>query len=376
MRIAYYAPLKPPDHPVPSGDRKMARQIRRALEGAGHEVHLASRLRSRDGAGQAEIQMRLREEGFAEAEALLSAYRSSPATRPDAWLTYHLYYKAPDWIGPRVAAALGIPYTVVEASFAPKRQGGPWALGHQAVADTLQSADTIFVMTPHDRECLEPAAGPATRLVDLPPFLADVPSEAPPRQGARMPRMGPVRLVAAAMMRPGDKLASYRFLAEALSDLRDLDWSLRILGDGEARPEVEAAFAPFRGRTEFCGAIPPEDVPARLAQSDLFVWPGVGEAYGLAYLEAQSVGLPVVAQATRGVPAVVDDGATGLLTREGDPADFAGALRRLIRDRALRDTLGVRAADFVRRDRSLASAAAILDRGLRDAAGRRTRQCA
>ena len=42
MRIAFHAPMKPPDHPVPSGDREMAR----ALGLAGHEVRLASRLRA------------------------------------------------------------------------------------------------------------------------------------------------------------------------------------------------------------------------------------------------------------------------------------------------------------------------------------------
>ena len=46
MRIAFYAPLKSPRHPVPSGDRQMARLIVRALEKAGHQVSLASELRS------------------------------------------------------------------------------------------------------------------------------------------------------------------------------------------------------------------------------------------------------------------------------------------------------------------------------------------
>jgi hypothetical protein len=45
MRIAFYAPMKPPDHPVPSGDRRMSRLLIAALGRAGHEVELASRLR-------------------------------------------------------------------------------------------------------------------------------------------------------------------------------------------------------------------------------------------------------------------------------------------------------------------------------------------
>ncbi len=46
MRVTFYAPLKPPDHEVPSGDRRMARLLIQALELAGHEVEVAARLRS------------------------------------------------------------------------------------------------------------------------------------------------------------------------------------------------------------------------------------------------------------------------------------------------------------------------------------------
>ncbi len=60
------------------------------------------------------------------ADKLIAKYKKLPkAKRPQAWFTYHLYYKAVDWIGPRVAAALDIPYLVAEASHAPKRARGP-----------------------------------------------------------------------------------------------------------------------------------------------------------------------------------------------------------------------------------------------------------
>ena len=40
MRIAFYAPLKSPNHPVPSGDRLMARLLIAALQRAGHDVEI------------------------------------------------------------------------------------------------------------------------------------------------------------------------------------------------------------------------------------------------------------------------------------------------------------------------------------------------
>ena len=51
MRIAFYAPLKAPDHPTASGDRLIAGLLVRALARAGHEVVIVSRLRTFDGAG-------------------------------------------------------------------------------------------------------------------------------------------------------------------------------------------------------------------------------------------------------------------------------------------------------------------------------------
>ncbi|HVL74030.1 MAG TPA: hypothetical protein VM434_19325, partial [Beijerinckiaceae bacterium] len=126
-RVAFYAPLKSPAHPIPSGDRTMARLLWRALDAAGFASDLASELRTFDPVGDRATQERVRDASFAEADALVARWRADP---PAAWFTYHVYYKAPDWIGPRVAAALDIPYLVTEGSWAGKRAGGPWALGH------------------------------------------------------------------------------------------------------------------------------------------------------------------------------------------------------------------------------------------------------
>src|SRR5271157_147469 len=172
MRLAFYAPMKPPGHPTPSGDRRMARLLVRALEEAGHEVELASEFRSREPTGNPARQSAIADQAGREAARLIAAYAAlPPAGRPKAWFTYHVYYKAPDWIGPRVAAALSIPYFLAEASLAPKRAGGPWAIGHQATLAAIGAADRLFVINPADRPCLLEAVSDPARLVDLPAFL-------------------------------------------------------------------------------------------------------------------------------------------------------------------------------------------------------------
>src|SRR3546814_3315600 len=149
MRLSFYAPLTPPTQPNPSGDRQMARMLVQALRHAGHEVHLASRFRSREAAGNEARLQRLQRVGEKLAERLIRRYQALPARqRPQLWLTYHLYYKAPDWIGPKVARALRIPYVVAEASVAYKRAAGPWAASHRVVLDALDQAAAVVTLNP------------------------------------------------------------------------------------------------------------------------------------------------------------------------------------------------------------------------------------
>jgi glycosyltransferase involved in cell wall biosynthesis len=111
-------------------------------------------------------------------------------------------------------------------------------------------------------------------------------------------------------------------------------------------------------------------IAAILSEAAVFAWPGCGEAYGLAYLEAQAAGLPVVACATAGVPEVVADGETGVLTPPADAAAFAAAIVNLLTDRPRRAAMGAAARGRVMALHSMDAAAAelatALDRALID----------
>ncbi|MFB3078991.1 MAG: hypothetical protein ACE1Y4_13415, partial [Lysobacterales bacterium] len=74
MRIAFYAPMKSPEHPNPSGDRQIAQLLMRALDQGGHQVHLASQHRSYDGTGDTRAQAAIKREGGRLASRLLDAY--------------------------------------------------------------------------------------------------------------------------------------------------------------------------------------------------------------------------------------------------------------------------------------------------------------
>nr|WP_246742483.1 glycosyltransferase family 4 protein [Microvirga splendida] len=344
--------MKSPNHPLPSGDRTMARLLLKALDRAGFGPTVASELRSLDKAGDPQQQALIRQQSLEEALRLVERYKALPEQgRPCLWFTYHVHYKAPDWIGPRVADALNIPYAVAEGSRAAKRAHGRWALGHEGAEAALDRADAVFVMTAHDREALEAAKPPHQALVDLPPFLdaQDWPAPSARRSPGRVPR-----LLTVAMMRNGDKLASYRILAAALERLRHLPWSLDIVGDGEARQEIVQLFAPLADRVRHHGQIENRaDLKALYDTADLFVWPAVNEAYGMVLLEAQVLGCPVLAGAFGGVASVVKHGETGLLTPPGDIAAFADALSLLLQSRDQLRRLGANALRFVRQERDL-----------------------
>jgi len=138
MRIAFYAPLKAPDHPVPSGDRQIARALLQALCAGGHDAVVASRLRSFDGRGDRRRQARLRQIGAEVATRLIARWRGDD--QPQVWFTYHLHHKAPDHLGPVVSRALGIPYVVAEGSTAPRQRDGPWAEGHEDALAALRQS--------------------------------------------------------------------------------------------------------------------------------------------------------------------------------------------------------------------------------------------
>src|SRR4051794_9758836 len=114
--------MKAPDHPAPSGDRTLARPLFKALRNAGFPPgaagarpggrvlwraagkagsrrELAGGWRRGAGVGAAPSEDKRRRGGGPGAARLGAGGRNAPpGVGPRLWFTYHLYYKAPDWI--------------------------------------------------------------------------------------------------------------------------------------------------------------------------------------------------------------------------------------------------------------------------------------
>jgi glycosyltransferase involved in cell wall biosynthesis len=131
-------------------------------------------------------------------------------------------------------------------------------------------------------------------------------------------------------------------LIEALPEVlrRRPDAAVLIVGDGPLRRDLE-------GRARSLGVadrvrLPGHrgDVARVLGAADLFALPSLNEGLGLALVEAMAMGLATVASRVGGVPEVVLDGETGLLTPPGDAGALAGAILRLMGDAEARARMG------------------------------------
>jgi glycosyltransferase involved in cell wall biosynthesis len=121
------------------------------------------------------------------------------------------------------------------------------------------------------------------------------------------------------------------------------------LGEGECRPALERRRAELG--LEAAVKMPGfrEDARALLTQFDLFVLSSHLEGLCTSLLDAQALGVPIVATAVGGVPEVVQDGVTGRLVRALEPEALAGAIVEALDQPGLRAGWSRAAAEAVRR---------------------------
>ncbi|TGW06218.1 glycosyltransferase family 1 protein, partial [Mesorhizobium sp. M2D.F.Ca.ET.145.01.1.1] len=245
-----------------------ARMLVKALEHGGHSVQLASELRFYLRQPESKSFDALKIEAREEATRLTKLWHRDG--KPDLWFSYHPYYKAPDLIGPELASAFAVPYVTAEASYSRRRNAGLWADSQALVVRAIEQAALNICFTQRDRQGLADAI-PDASLGILSPFIDTSAFREKPARGC------PTRLVTVAMMRPGDKVESYRMLAQALGSIGHLPWTMSVVGEGPARDEVKAQFAGLPAeRIEWLGAIEPAAVPDALYRGGIYVWPGFG----------------------------------------------------------------------------------------------------
>jgi len=158
--------------------------------------------------------------------------------------------------------------------------------------------------------------------------------------GAIAPKVHPPRVLFA-----GNLIASkgVDVLIDAIALLRDqgVSCQLRIIGAGpeESKLHALAAQRALGDAVTWSPFILQHELPAEYGEATItaLVSRGQAEGLGLVLAEALLAGSAVVGTAAGGIPEVVVDEQTGLIAIDGDAADLARQIDRLLADRKLRD---------------------------------------
>lgn len=348
MDIAYYMPFKPMGHKNPSGDLVTGTELYNHLSEKKHSVELVSNLRCRWIYYRPKSWPQL----LREKTRILKKYSNR---KPNIWLSYHSYYKAPDLLGSYCCRKLAIPYVIFQGIYSTKHRKRFATLpGFLLNKKVLLSANHIFTNKKRDLKNLKRLVH-KDRLTYIAPGIdpSNFTFSSDSRDSLRTkwnPEGKPV-IMTAAMFRPGVKTEGILHVIESCSQLvrEGKDIILWIAGDGTCHNEInKKADQLLPGRVRFLGQIARHKMHRYYSGADIFAFPGIEESLGMVYLEAQSCNLPVVAYKDWGGGEAVIHDRTGLLSAAAEPSNFTRNINRLLNDNELRNRLAQNGSNHIR----------------------------
>lgn len=149
-------------------------------------------------------------------------------------------------------------------------------------------------------------------------------------------------------------------LIRALALLRDqgVQADLWLIGEGSQRPQLEALIADLQLEQQVQLLGSRRDIPALLAQLDLFVFSArPDEGFGIALAEAMAAGVPIVATDVGACREVLQGGRCGLLVKPNSPKALADGIRQALADPEATQKRAVAARERALRDFSVAAMA-------------------
>lgn len=253
----------------------------------------------------------------------------------------------------------GIPYSFTA-------HGSDIHVDRSGLCQKVESAAFVIAISEFNRRVIVDECGTASeRRVEVLHTGVDTdhfrPGERPP------PSDAPFALICIGTMH---EVKGQAYLLEACARLaRDgIQLVCRLVGDGPDEPMLRQLVDRLQisPMVVFEGRRTRDEIAELLARSDVLVAPSVAASDGkregipVVLMEAMSSGVPVVASDLSGIPELVRDGQTGLLTPPRDAAALAAALRRLHDDTALRARLATAGRAVVQREFDIRRNAAVL----------------
>ena len=242
---------------------------------------------------------------------------------PDAYAAMQLA----DRLGvPLVTALHGFDVTMTDQAIGATRLGREYLRGRSA----LQKMGALFLAcSDFVRERALELGYPAERTI-VHSIGTDIETFKPPAPGQRQK----IVLFVGRLVEKKDCGSLIDAMAEVGRHCRAAE--LVVIGGGPLLPQYEALAAALGVRCRFLGTQPSRVVRDWMALAAVFCVPSVvaasgdAEGFGIVFIEAQAMGLPVVSTFSGGIPEAVRHGETGLLVKERDPRGLAQAILRLL----------------------------------------------
>lgn len=131
------------------------------------------------------------------------------------------------------------------------------------------------------------------------------------------------------------KVKGIQFAIEALSNLAsDIPWEFHIVGDGAYRDTLQNLVQEkhLENSVSFWGSR--DDVPAILAQMDIFLHPCTWEeGFGIGIIEAMAAGKLCICSNSGAIPEIITDGVDGYLVEKCNAAALTETLEKVMRHR-------------------------------------------
>lgn len=178
------------------------------------------------------------------------------------------------------------------------------------------------------------AAGRVQRMAVISQHIAGVAARAYRRDAQVLyPPVDVERFAPGAGRREGfvciSRLARHKKLEVVITAFNRLGLPLEVIGDGPERARLEALAGPT---VHFSGHLEDAEAAARLGNAEAFIHMAA-EDFGIAVVEAQAAGCPVIAYRGGANKETVIDGVTGLLVPEQTPEALAATVRRFVSEK-------------------------------------------
>ena len=349
--------------------------IAKGVAARGHEVHVVAPWHPRMTRGRVEDGVFFHFFKYAPVPALnvfgyAAGLHADVRLRGRAWMAAPLAMSAGWFKAMRVARKRGatvmhghwvVPGGVIAAAAAPDRPlvvslHGSDVFVAERTAPARIAARRVFGRAGAVTACSANLAERAVRLGAAPDRIEVVPygvdtrrfSPDPAARAARRRAIGVAGPLVAAAGRLVHK-KGFEYLIDALPLMASTPPAVLAIagtGDLEAELRARAAAAGVADRVRFLGNVTQDEVGAWFASADVAVVPSVrddsGNVDGLpnTLLEALASATPVVATPAGGIASVIEDGRTGTIVPERDPAALARAIGALLADPERRARLG------------------------------------